>query len=88
MRNLKTTPIGVLTFATRKTKNIVTTRQKDELKSRYDKTQDPYRGIAEVIPFSFTPDGEMLDKLDAIEAGTGLDATTGATDVSDRKFMF
>jgi hypothetical protein len=74
MRDLKTTPFGVLAYAVDKTKNVLTRRGKEELGSKYDKNEDAYRNYSEAIPITSTLDGGTLRMVDGIQAGQGPDA--------------
>lgn len=72
MRDLKTTPVGVITYAVAKTKNILTTREKQS--DHYVKEADAYRHYFEQIPLSYIPEAGMLEHLSTVQAGRGPDA--------------
>lgn len=70
MRDLKTIPCGVLTYGARKTKNVMTSREKARLGDAYDKDEDAYRNCYEEIAISHTPSAQMITQLDdSVEAG-------------------
>ncbi|KAL8286523.1 hypothetical protein RQP46_004540 [Phenoliferia psychrophenolica] len=74
MRDLKRTPLGVLTYCVPKTRNVMTSSMKEADGDRYDKDQDAYRNCAEAIPISYTPEAGMIQHLDSVRAGLGPDA--------------
>ncbi|BGP06751.1 ATP-dependent DNA helicase yku80 [Rhodotorula toruloides] len=76
MRDLKTTPFGVILFGHPKTKNILTTRAKEQAAERdekFDRSSDPYRHCYELLPLTATIDRTLLDRVDEAVAGEGPD---------------
>ncbi|GAA5855574.1 hypothetical protein JCM8547_007894 [Rhodosporidiobolus lusitaniae] len=72
MRELKTTPFSVISFAHKNTKNVLTTRGKEraaENDEKFDKKSDPYRHCYELLPFTFSMDKTLLDRVDEMESG-------------------
>ncbi|KAK4705011.1 AAA family ATPase, partial [Phenoliferia sp. Uapishka_3] len=72
MRDLKTTPCGVITYAVPMTKNVLTTLGKES--GDYSKQTDAYRHYFEEIPISYVPEKGMINCLEAVLAGLGPDA--------------
>lgn len=72
MRDLKTTPCGVITYGVEKTKNILTGKLK--LEGNYSKADDPYRHYFIEIAITSNVDVGMLEHLEQIKAGEGPDA--------------
>lgn len=54
----------------------------------YDKDTDPYRGYYEKIPLNFTPNALMLETMDEVVAGEGLDSTASKADAADGESMY
>ncbi|GAA5905289.1 uncharacterized protein JCM6883_006349 [Sporobolomyces salmoneus] len=76
MRDLRTIPIAVLAFGYPKTKNIMTTRAKEAARENgepFDRQNDGYRGIYELVPLTFNPDQSTLERIDLAVAGQGQD---------------
>ncbi|BGP23482.1 ATP-dependent DNA helicase 2 subunit 2 [Rhodotorula toruloides] len=76
MRDLKTTPFGAILFGHPKTKNILTTRAKEQAAERdekFDRSSDPYRHCYELLPLTATIDRTLLDRVDEAVAGEGPD---------------
>lgn len=82
MRDLKTTPFGVLLFGHPKTKNILTTRAKEQAAERdekFDRSSDPYRHCYELLPLTATIDSSLLARVDEVVAGEGPDGDGAST---------
>ncbi|GAA5946914.1 hypothetical protein JCM3765_002073 [Sporobolomyces pararoseus] len=76
MRDLRTNPVAVLAFGYPKTKNIMTTRAKEVAREKgeaFDRQNDGYRGIYELVPITFNPDQSTLERIDQAIAGQGQD---------------
>lgn len=76
IRDLKTTPIGVILFGYSKTKNLLTTRAKEnaaEREVKFDRADDPYRHCYELIPLRKELDKSLIDQVDLAVAGEGPD---------------
>ncbi|GAA5967240.1 hypothetical protein JCM11641_000485 [Rhodosporidiobolus odoratus] len=76
MRELKTTPFGVICFAHAKTKNVLTTRAKEKANEHgepFDRKADPYRHCYELLPFTYSMDQSLLPRIDDAAAGEGPD---------------
>jgi hypothetical protein len=76
MRDLRTIPVAVLAFGHPKTKNIMTTRAKEAARENgeaFDRQNDGFRGIYELVPITFNPDQSTLERIDQAEAGQGQD---------------
>ncbi|GAA6003096.1 uncharacterized protein JCM10292_002859, partial [Rhodotorula paludigena] len=74
IRDLKTTPFGVILFGHSKTKNLLTTRAKEQAQERdekFDRQQDPYRHCYELLPLTKTMDQSLVDRIDDAVAGEG-----------------
>ncbi|KAK4053487.1 ATP-dependent DNA helicase yku80 [Microbotryomycetes sp. JL201] len=76
IRELKTTPIIVLLYGVPKTKNILTARSKES--GKYDKHDDLYRYMYELVGAEFAPGMHTLAQIDGIIAGEGPDAEEGS----------
>lgn len=72
LRDLRTTPCGVLLFGRSRTKNILSTRLKDKYGASYDKAKDDYRGCYELFPLKEQAVG-MLDLVDSVEVDESSD---------------
>ena len=73
MRGLKTTPVSVLSYGVKSTKNTLTTRSKlkaQETGKPYSKTLDPYRNMYEDVAMTETVDARALDIIGSLETGT------------------
>lgn len=76
MRDLKTTPLGVILFGYTKTKNLLTARAKEnaiERDEKFDRANDPYQHCYELLPLQQTMDRSLLDKVDTAVAGQAPD---------------
>lgn len=76
MRELKTTPLGVILFGYPKTKNLLTARAKEnaiERDEKFDRANDPYQHCYELLPLQQTMDRSLLDKVDTAVAGQAPD---------------
>ncbi|GAA6052383.1 hypothetical protein JCM3770_000215 [Rhodotorula araucariae] len=76
MRDLKTTPFGVVLFGHAKTKNLLTTRAKEQAAERgdkFDRAADPYRHCYELLPLTKTIDQSLVERVDDAVAGEGPD---------------
>ncbi|GAA5975557.1 hypothetical protein JCM10908_005201 [Rhodotorula pacifica] len=76
IRDLKTTPLGVILFGYPKTKNLLTARAKEnaaERDEKFDRSNDPYQGCYELLPLQATMDRTLLDKVDLTVAGEAAD---------------
>jgi len=76
MRDLRTTPFGVILFGHAKTKNLLTTRAKELASAndeKFDRSQDPYRHCYELLPLTKTVDMSLVDRIDDAVAGEGPD---------------
>lgn len=76
IRDLKTTPLGVILFGYPKTKNLLTARAKEyaaERDEKFDRSNDPYQGCYELLPLQATMDRTLLDKVDLAVAGEAAD---------------
>ncbi|GAA6002260.1 hypothetical protein JCM10207_003151 [Rhodosporidiobolus poonsookiae] len=76
MRELKTTPFSVILFGHPKTKNLLTTRAKEkaaENDEKFDRANDPYQHCYELLPFTFSADKSLLERVDEAVAGQGPD---------------
>jgi hypothetical protein len=74
---LKTTPVSLLCYAHRKSKNILTQRQKDAAEDGgepYDKEDDVYRNMYEQLGMTYEMETELVSKVDEVKAGEGPDA--------------
>ncbi|KAI5481662.1 ATP-dependent DNA helicase 2 subunit 2 [Pseudohyphozyma bogoriensis] len=79
LRDLKTTPLSVITYGVPKTRNVLTSKAKRN--DDYSPDDDVYRHYFEDIEMTFTPEGSMIKYLDEkVVAGKGPDAAgTGWT---------
>ncbi|GAA5949862.1 hypothetical protein JCM21900_004229 [Sporobolomyces salmonicolor] len=76
VRDLKTIPASVILYGYPKTKNILTTRQKEEAAERgetFDRKEDLYRGFYELLPLTFAFDKTLVERVDEARAGLGGD---------------
>ncbi|BGP38609.1 ATP-dependent DNA helicase yku80 [Rhodotorula kratochvilovae] len=76
MRDLKTTPFGVVLFGHAKTKNLLPTRAKEQAAERgdkFDRAADPYRHCYELLPLTKTIDKSLVERIDDAVAGEGPD---------------
>lgn len=76
IRDLKTTPLGVILFGYPKTKNLLTARAKEnaaERDEKFDRANDPYRHCYELLPLQQTMDRSLLDQVDMAAAGHAAD---------------
>ncbi|GAA6059814.1 hypothetical protein JCM10212_003726, partial [Sporobolomyces blumeae] len=76
MRDLKTIPCAVILFGYMKTKNLLTTRAKDlaaENGVKFDRADDVYQGIYELVPLTFSCDMSTVQRVDDAVAGQGAD---------------
>lgn len=90
MRDLKSLPVGVLTYAAPRTKNILTQQLKERAKEEgegYNKHEDQYRSMYEHISFTTDLRTEMMSKVDEIVAGEGPDSEEGSSFTADGEFL-
>ncbi|GAA5892625.1 hypothetical protein JCM5296_006178 [Sporobolomyces johnsonii] len=76
VRDLRTIPASVILYGHPKTKNVLTTRQKEEAAARgekFDRKEDLYRGFYELLPLTFAFDKTLVERVDEARAGLGAD---------------
>ncbi|KAM0788529.1 hypothetical protein ACM66B_001657 [Microbotryomycetes sp. NB124-2] len=76
IRELKTTPVTIILYGCPKTKNILTARSKEA--GNYDRHEDPYRYMYELVAADWQPGMATLAQVDKIVAGEGPDAEQGS----------
>lgn len=72
MRDLKTTPFGIISYGHEKTKNVLTMRAKQKAMDedrKYSRKDDPYQHCYELLPLTWTFDKTLLDRVDQMQAG-------------------